>query len=138
MIRGNQIIAATTALAITATTIVFAYGQSTATMEQLFSFSFASLAAKVALTAAMLIIMFFPRPRSFVNRAIIGLVATSVLAFATYGALASTLPLGDAIMLFAGTLIAMIESVEATMPHRKPTAVNTDAEPALAAPATKA
>lgn len=123
MIRTNQIIALLTTITIIATTLVFAYGNWPNIMQTHFSFELISLLAKVALGVALLIIIFFTRPRALWHRAIIGLVATTVLAYATYGAIVGSLPLGDAAIYLVGTMIAMTEAVEATMPRTKRNAV---------------
>lgn len=118
----NRIIAAFTALSITASISAFAYNLSPIHLEQFFSFDALSLSAKVILACAMISLIFVARPRASMLRLALGSVATGVLLFAAYGAFASTLPLGDALIFFFGSLIAMTESLEATLPRRKPQA----------------
>ncbi len=114
----NRLVASAIALVIISTTLTFAYGISTETLDKVFSFGLVDQIAKFLLTVGMLIIAFFPRPRSKFHRFVIGSIATLVIGFATYGALASTLQLGDAILLTIGALIAAMETTEQPITRR--------------------
>lgn len=118
MMQFNQFIAVLTTLSITASISVFAYGMSAINVQQFLAFDAATLTAKVFLAAAMVSAMFFSRPRRRVHRVILGLIAIGVLIYATFGAVAGTLLIGDAVIFFFGALVAMTESIEARLPRR--------------------
>lgn len=116
MIRTAQVVASITALAIIASINLYAVGNHLGLLEQLFSFSAAGLIIKTMLGIAMLIMVFYSRPRSQLLRMVLGTIASIVLAYTTFGAFSETLALGDAIVYFIGTFIAMTETIEAKLP----------------------
>ena len=117
MIRTSQIAATITALAITLSVTLYAYGYYMTTLEELFTYSAAGLVTKTLLGIAMLILMFFARPRSKFLRYTLGTIASIVLAYTVFGALSQTLALGEAVVMLIGTLAAMNEAVEGELPQ---------------------
>lgn len=120
----SRIIALIIALSVITTTSMFAYGIYTETLEQYVSFDIAAQIAKFTLTLGMLIIAFFARPRSAINRIILGSISTLVIGSATVHALTGTLLTGDAIIMVVGVLVAAFESVEATLPQHRNTVMS--------------
>lgn len=127
MPQSNRLLSALTTLVIIGSTMTFAYGQSLTLLSQYFSFSYLSLFIKVLLALAMLIIMFFARPRTEFHRVVVGAIGLITLSYAAYGAFSQSLPLGDAILYFIGAFIAVTESLEATFLRSKTTTPHTPA-----------
>lgn len=115
----NQAVAAITALSITTTISVFAFGLSSVDLEQYFAYDIVGLIVKVLLACAMVSAMFIARPRNQLHRLTLGVVASGALLYATYGAITDTLLLGDAVIFFFGAFIAMTESLETSLAHRR-------------------
>lgn len=113
-----QIIAALTAIAITLPVIMYAYGYFMAQLEQFFSFDAGDIAAKTLLGVAMVIMIFFARPRSRYLRTFLGLISSMVLAYAVYGAITQSLMLGDTLIYLVGSFIGITETLEAKLPER--------------------
>lgn len=70
MPQSNRIISFLTILVIVGSTLTFAYGQSLTSLLQYFSFNYLSLFIKILLALAMLIIVFFARPRTEFHRVV--------------------------------------------------------------------
>lgn len=113
-----QVIAALTAIAITLPVLVYAYGYSMTQLEQLFSFGGMDILAKTLLGTAMLVMIFFARPRSKYLRTFLAVLSSVVLVYAVYGAATQTLAIGDTLIYLVGTFIGISETLEAKIPER--------------------
>lgn len=114
----TQLLCGLTAIAITAPIMIYAYGYNPSSIEKFFSFSALGLIVKVLLGIAMLILVFFARPHSPYLRAVLTMIAAIALVYTNYSIFTETLALGDGIVYFVASLIAMTESVEAEIPRR--------------------
>lgn len=116
--RVIQVVAALTAIAITLPVIMYAYGYSMTQLEQYFSFGAGDVAAKTLLGVAMIIMIFFARPRSGYLRAFLAIASSIVLIYAVQNAVTQSLMLGDTLTYLVGTLIGITETLEAKLPNR--------------------
>lgn len=116
--RTVQVVAGLTAVAIILPVLLYAYGLSMTTLEQIFSFAALTILAKTLLAVAMLIMVFFARPRSKYLRVTIAILSGMVLAYAVYGAVVQELALGDALIYLIGSFIGLTETLEANLPRR--------------------
>lgn len=119
MVTINRIIGILVATGIILSTLTFAFGLSPDGFEQMYSFGLSGLIVKTVLTAGLLIVTFFARPRWIVHRLIIGAVASIVIVFAGYGAFIGHLPNGDAVFYAVGAMLLAIETTEARLPQTK-------------------
>lgn len=112
MVRANRLAATLTTTAILASTLIFAYGYYLNDLEKLFSYDLLSMIFKFVLGVAMIIIVFFARPRWIGHRILLGVIATAAMGFAGFGAFTNTLLTGDALIYAFGAMIAAFEATE--------------------------
>ena len=129
----NRFVAAFVTLLLLAVVISFGLGHYMTELERLFSFSGLSLIVQFLVAIALLIIVFFGRPRSSLHRAYFGSVATLAICFGAYGAFTGTLLLGEALIVIIGAIITVAEAVEGDL-VRRPAPQASDRLPTKAKP----
>lgn len=89
-------------------------------LQTQFSLELQDWVIKCLLLSGLLIITFMGRPRLIGLRRLLGAVAAITLLYAVGGAYMAQIALGDTVLLFAGALIATLESLEPTLPSGEP------------------